>query len=78
MLLERALERPSANKLCENIRQVADGAFCSKCCQGDGSTASDISTGGEGDDDDTIRPTETLATPTQLKVGSQKSKPKPS
>lgn len=74
MLLERALERPTASKLCENIRQVADGAFSGKCCRGDGSTASDISTDEDREDDDTIRPTATLTTPTRLKVNLPKAK----
>jgi len=78
MLLEKALERPTASKLCENIRRVADGAFCGKCCRWDGSTASDISTDEYGEDDDTIRPTATLTTPTRLKANPRKAKPRSS
>jgi serine/threonine protein kinase len=77
MLLEKALERPTASKLCGNIRQVADGAFSGKCCRGDGSTASDISTDEDGEDDDTIRPTATLTAPTRLKANPGKAKSRP-
>jgi serine/threonine protein kinase len=73
ILREKALERPTASKLCENIRQVADGAFSGKCCR-DGSTASDISTDEDGEDDDTIKPTTTLNTPTGMKTNPRKTK----
>jgi serine/threonine protein kinase/ankyrin repeat protein len=74
MLLEKAQERPTASKLCENIRQVADGAFSGKCCRGDGSTASDFSTDEDGEDDDTIKPTATLTTPTGMKTNPRNTK----
>jgi serine/threonine protein kinase/ankyrin repeat protein len=88
MLEEKAADRPTAQKLCHDIKQVEDGggtAFCGKCCHADGSTASDVSSDADGDDEDTVRPVDTTVktkltppkrdrtSPTQRKQSSKKT-----
>lgn len=55
MLEEKPGSRPSADQLCQNIRQVYEGIFCCKRCQDDGSTVSETSSEEERDDEDTLR-----------------------
>ncbi|KAE8442863.1 hypothetical protein EG329_002605 [Mollisiaceae sp. DMI_Dod_QoI] len=72
MLGEKSKDRPSAEQLLENIKQVYEGEFCCKWCRADGSTVSDLSSDEERDDDDTLRST---IPPKQSNDSTQQSRP---